>query len=73
MASTTSNETAVDDVLRVLVDTDQAVSFEVVEAMVARRMALPRPTEIAVDPVALEVYDDLLEHDGPAEERRAEV
>jgi len=67
------SETAVDDVLRVLVDTDQAVSFEVVEAMVARRMALPRPTEIAVDPVALEVYDDLLEHDGPAEERRAEV
>jgi len=67
------NETAVDDALRVLVDTDQAVSFEMVEAMVARRTALPSPTEIAVDPVALEAYDDLLEHGGPACQRRAEV
>ena len=43
-----------------LVDTDQAMSFEAVEALVQSRQRLAAPTAVRVEEVNLSVYDQLL-------------
>lgn len=54
------NETWVDEALRALIDTEQAISFEMVEAMVQEASAIPQPTDVYIDDIDLERYDDML-------------
>ncbi len=55
------NESAVDEALRFLIDTEQAVSFHAVEALAHEATALPSPTEVHIDDLDLECYDALLD------------
>jgi transposase InsO family protein len=55
------NETAVDEALRFLIDTEQTITFETVEAMVEEATALPAPTDVHIDDIDLERYDTLLD------------
>jgi hypothetical protein len=55
------NETLVDEALRLLIDTEHGISFEIVEAMVREAQAVPLPTDVYIDDVDLERYDDILE------------
>ncbi len=57
----TENETLVDEALRALIDTGQAIDFEIIEAMVQEGRALPQPTDVYIDDIDLERYDDMLE------------
>ncbi len=54
------NETRVDDALRALIDTGQAINFEMVEAMVQETSAIPQPTDVYIDDIDLERYDAML-------------
>jgi hypothetical protein len=56
----TDNETAVDDALRVLIDTEQSISAETVKTMVREATALPAPTDVMIDDIDLERYDAFL-------------
>jgi hypothetical protein len=55
------NETAVDEALRFLIDTEQTITVEGVEAMVDEATALPAPTDVHIDDIDLERYDALLD------------
>lgn len=55
------NETAVDEALRFLINTEQAISFEQAEALVHEATALPAPTDVHIDDIDLERYDALLD------------
>jgi hypothetical protein len=54
------NETAVDDALRTLIDQDEPITFEAVEAMVSSQEHITAPTEVAITEVDLATYDVLL-------------
>jgi hypothetical protein len=54
------NETAVDDALRVLLEKEQPVTFETVEAMVRSEEQMSPATEITINAVDLTSYDALL-------------
>lgn len=58
------NETAVDEALRYLLDTEQSIALERIKALVAQALALPSPREVRVDPVHLGHYDTLLSYSG---------
>jgi hypothetical protein len=55
------SEVAVDDVLRVLIDSDVTISDERVEGLVKANQPVPPPTEINIPAVDLNCYDQLLE------------
>lgn len=55
------NETRVDEALRALIDSGQAISFETVEAMVQAATTIPPPTDIHIDDIVLEGYDAMLD------------
>lgn len=55
------NETAVDEALRFLIDTEQAISMHAVEVLVHEATALPAPTDVRIDDLDLECYDALLD------------
>ncbi len=55
------NESAVDEALRFLIDTEQPVSFHAVEALVHEATALPAPTDVHIDDIELDRYDALLD------------
>ena len=54
------NETRVDDALRMLFDQGSTVSFDAVKALVDSSQKIPSVTEVSIDDVNLEVYDQLL-------------
>jgi hypothetical protein len=54
------NETAVDDVLRMLIDKETPITLEAVEAMLGSQQPLTPATEIRIDEVDLCSYDALL-------------
>jgi hypothetical protein len=54
------NETAVDEVLRCLIDQGQPIAVETVKALVRSGQPAPPPTEVAIAPADLAVYDTLL-------------
>ena len=55
------SESAVDEALRFLIDTEQAISFHAVEALVHEATALPAPTDVHIDDIELDRYDALLD------------
>jgi len=55
------NETAVDDVLRVLIDKNMQISDERVKALLESNESVPTATEIHILPVDLTCYDQLLQ------------
>ncbi len=55
------NETAVDEALRFLINTEAAITFEMVEALVHEATALPAPTDVHIDDIDLERYDALFD------------
>jgi hypothetical protein len=55
------NETAVDDVLRLLIENSEQITDQRVAAMVAGDTALPEVTQVHIDRVDLACYDQLLE------------
>jgi hypothetical protein len=55
------NQASVEAALGHLVQTDQALSFEAVEALVQSGQALAAPTAVRVDEVDLSAYDQLLD------------
>lgn len=57
------SESLVEAAIGRLVDTDQAVSFEAVEALVQSGQHLAAPTAVRVDAVDLSVYDQLLDEE----------
>lgn len=57
----TENETLVDAALQALIDSGQAISFEVVEAMVQEAGAPPPRVDVYIDDVDLERYDAMLD------------
>lgn len=62
------NESLVDDALRILLDREEDISVEAVEALLKGAQALPLPTEVHIDGVDLNAYDALLSghgEDGP--------
>ncbi len=56
----TDSERSVDDALRALIDSEQAISAETVETMVREAKALPVPTDVMIDDIDLERYDSFL-------------
>ena len=54
------NESLVDDALRVLLDREQDISVDAVEALLQQAQALPLPTEVHIDEVDLHAYDALI-------------
>ena len=55
------NQALVDEALRALIDTEQTIDFEIVEAMVEQACALPQPTDVYIDDIDLERYDAILD------------
>jgi hypothetical protein len=55
------NETAVDEALRFLIDTEQDISPDTVTGLVRKATALPAPTDVCIDAIDLAPYDTLLE------------
>jgi hypothetical protein len=55
------NESAVDEALRFLIDTEQAISVYAVELLVREATALPAPTDVHIDDIDLDRYDALLD------------
>ncbi len=55
------NEGAVDEALRFLIDSEQAISFHAVQVLVHEATALPAPTDVRIDDLDLEGYDALLD------------
>jgi len=56
------NETAVDDVLRLLMETGAAVDADQVEQLLLGESPIPRPTEVTVEEPDLVSFDCLFEH-----------
>jgi hypothetical protein len=56
----TDSETAVDDALRALIDSEHAISAETVKTMVREATVLPAPTDVMIDDIDLERYDSFL-------------
>lgn len=54
-------ETRVDDILRALLASEETPSADKVEAMLLSDTQVAPPTDVAIDPVDLRCYDDLLE------------
>lgn len=54
------SEIAVDDALRTLIDQEQPIAFEAIEAMVHSEELIPPPTELNIPEVDLTAYDALL-------------
>jgi Mu transposase, C-terminal domain len=54
------SEIAVDDALRTLIDQEQPIAFEAIEAMVHSEELIPPPTELNIQEVDLTAYDALL-------------
>jgi len=54
------NETAVDESLRFLIDTEEAIRAETIETMVREATALPAVTDVTIDDIDLEHYDAFL-------------
>ena len=54
-------ETGVDDALRVLIDAEQPITAQSVEALVKSGQTPPPVTDVRIDPVDLGLYDGLLE------------
>lgn len=57
----TENETLVDAALQALIDSGQAIAFEVVEAMVQEAGAPPQRADVYIDDIDLECYDGMLD------------
>jgi len=57
----TENETGVDDALRWLIDQDQPLCFDAVEAILLTNQSIPEATEVEIAAVDLSLYDTLLE------------
>jgi hypothetical protein len=55
------SETAVDDVLRMMIDKDMSISDEQVEALVRSSQPVPAATKVRIPAVDLNCYDQLLE------------
>jgi hypothetical protein len=55
------NETAVNEYLRMLLNQDCPISFEIVEALVRSTQGPTTVTDVQVEPVDLEAYDRLLD------------
>ena len=55
------SEIAVDDALRTLIDQEQVITFEAIEAMVRSNEQTPSVTEVAIPRVDLAAYDALLD------------
>jgi Mu transposase-like protein len=55
------NETAVHEALRFLINTETAIDFEIVEALVHEATALPAPTDVHIDDIDLDRYDALFD------------
>jgi len=55
------SETAVDDALRALIDQEQSITLEAIEAMVRSDEQMPSVTEVAIPKVDLAAYDALLD------------
>ncbi len=53
------NESAVDEALRFLINTEAAIDVEIVKALVHEATALPAPTDVHIDDIDLERYDAL--------------
>jgi len=56
------NETAVDDVLRLLMETGAAVDADQVKQLLLGESPIPRPTEVTVEEPDLVSFDSLFEH-----------
>jgi len=56
------NESAVDEALRFLIDTEQPISLAAVEALVHEATTLPAPTDVHIDDIDLDRYDALLDN-----------
>lgn len=54
------SESGVDDALRWLMDQDQPISFDAVDAILITRQSIPEATEVEIDAVDLSLYDTLL-------------
>lgn len=54
------NETAVDESLRFLIDSEQAIRAQTIETMVREATALPVVTDVTIDDIDLECYDAFL-------------
>src|SRR5690606_32485788 len=65
LAAARENEAAVDEALRQLIETGQAISAERVEERIATGTELSQPREIVIDEVELQDYDALL-HASPS-------
>ena len=55
------NETAVDEALRGLIDREEPIDAEAVEALVRAETQLPPPAEVTIPPADLKAYDALLD------------
>jgi hypothetical protein len=55
------SETAVDDVLRMMIDKNMKISDEQVEALVQSSQPVPVATKVRIPEVDLTCYDQLLE------------
>ena len=54
-------ETGVDDALRVLIDTEEPITAQRVEALVKSGQTPPPVTDVRIDAVDLGLYDELFE------------
>jgi hypothetical protein len=54
------NETAVDEALRTLIDTEQAIGFQEIETLVRATRTPQKPRDVCVAPVDLSNYDHLI-------------
>ena len=55
------SESAVDGALRWLMDQDQPISVDAVEAIVLTNQSIPPATDVVMEPVDLSLYDALLQ------------
>jgi hypothetical protein len=57
-------ESKVNDALRLLLDTENVLTFESVKDVVESGQEIPSITDVAVDAVNISIYDELLELNG---------
>ena len=55
------DESLVNEALRVLINQEEAINFETVEALVNSKQKPPEPTQVHIEPVELKRYDLLFE------------
>jgi len=60
-AAAKEGEALVEHALRQLILENKPVSFDAIDRRIAQSRDIPHPTEVTVEPVALEAYDELLE------------